>query len=147
MPQAACTQTIRTNMNTTTLRTATFDQPTVVSSSAIASEFPVYEAEAAVGHLAGAGFGMGGTIGAIIGAVAVGVLSMTTDIVLPGSSLYVAGPLSAMLLGAGAGAANGGLVGALVGWGIPVELNADNSVKTDKSIRENVRAVICPNCK
>jgi len=44
-----------------------------------------------------------------------------TSLAIPGLGLVIAGPLAAAAAGAGAGAATGGLLGALVGWGIPEE--------------------------
>ena len=38
---------------------------------------------------------------------------------LPGLGLVIAGPLAAAVAGAGAGGVTAGLVGALIGWGIP----------------------------
>ncbi len=69
--------------------------------------------------LEGTGVGMaaGGTIGAVIGAVA----AVGTSIVLPGLGLVVAGPIAGALAGAGAGGLTGGLIGALAGWGVPEE--------------------------
>ncbi|HEV2705954.1 MAG TPA: CsbD family protein [Pyrinomonadaceae bacterium] len=64
---------------------------------------------------AGAGAAIGGTTGAILGAIA----AIGTQVVLPGVGLVIAGPLAAALAGAGAGGATGGLIGALVGSGIP----------------------------
>ena len=64
---------------------------------------------------AGAGAAIGGTTGAILGAIA----AIGTQVVLPGLGLVIAGPLAAALAGAGAGGATGGLIGALVGSGIP----------------------------
>jgi uncharacterized protein YjbJ (UPF0337 family) len=66
---------------------------------------------------AGAGAAIGGTTGAILGAIA----AIGTQVVLPGLGLVIAGPLAAALAGAGAGGATGGLIGALVGSGIPEE--------------------------
>ena len=40
---------------------------------------------------------------------------------IPGLGLVIAGPAVAALAGAGAGVATGGLIGALVGWGVPEE--------------------------
>jgi hypothetical protein len=111
------------------------------------TESTLLDPEARVGHLAVAGFGLGGTAGAIIGALAIGLAGSLTDVVLPGASLNMAGPLSALLLGAGAGAANGGLVGALVGWGIPIEVPQDAPTKGARTMRDSVRSVICPHCK
>ncbi|WP_207420628.1 hypothetical protein [Desertivirga brevis] len=64
---------------------------------------------------AGTGSAIGGTAGAIIGAIA----AIGTSVALPGLGLLVAGPLVAGLAGAGAGGLTGGLVGALIGSGIP----------------------------
>lgn len=65
----------------------------------------------------GAGSAIGGTTGAILGAIA----AIGTSVVLPGLGLLVAGPLAGALVGAGAGGVTGGLIGALVGSGIPEE--------------------------
>ena len=64
---------------------------------------------------AGTGSAIGGTAGAILGAIA----AIGTSVALPGLGLLVAGPLAGALVGAGAGGATGGLIGALVGSGIP----------------------------
>lgn len=64
---------------------------------------------------AGVGSAIGGTAGAIIGAIA----AIGTSVALPGFGLVVAGPLVAALTGAGAGGLTGGIIGALVGSGIP----------------------------
>lgn len=66
---------------------------------------------------AGVGSAIGGTAGAIIGAVA----AIGTVVALPGLGLVVAGPLLAALTGAGAGGLTGGIIGALIGSGIPKE--------------------------
>ncbi|HWS56288.1 MAG TPA: hypothetical protein VN228_19265, partial [Pyrinomonadaceae bacterium] len=63
----------------------------------------------------GAGAGIGGTAGAIIGAIA----AIGTSIAVPGLGLVVAGPIAGALVGAGAGGATGGIIGGLVGSGIP----------------------------
>ena len=63
----------------------------------------------------GTGAAIGGTAGAILGAIA----AIGTSVALPGLGLLVAGPLAGALVGAGAGGATGGLIGALVGSGIP----------------------------
>ena len=67
------------------------------------------------------GSAIGGTAGAIIGAIA----AIGTSVALPGLGLIIAGPLAAALAGAGAGGLTGGLVGALVGSGIPEEHAAE----------------------
>ncbi|MBC7911158.1 MAG: hypothetical protein H7Y30_11690 [Pyrinomonadaceae bacterium] len=64
---------------------------------------------------AGLGSAIGGTTGAVLGAIA----AIGTTIALPGLGLLVAGPIVAALAGAGAGSLTGGLVGALIGAGIP----------------------------
>jgi hypothetical protein len=67
------------------------------------------------------GAGIGGTLGAIIGAIA----AIGTSVLLPGLGLLVAGPIAGALVGAGAGGITGGLLGALVGSGIPEEHAAE----------------------
>ncbi|WP_221392038.1 hypothetical protein [Dyadobacter sp. NIV53] len=59
---------------------------------------------------AGIGSAIGGTAGAIIGAIA----AIGTVVALPGIGLVVAGPLLAALTGAGAGGLTGGIIGALL---------------------------------
>jgi uncharacterized protein (TIGR02271 family) len=63
----------------------------------------------------GTGSAIGGTAGAIIGAIA----AIGTSVALPGLGLVVAGPIAGALVGAGAGGATGGIIGGLVGSGIP----------------------------
>ena len=65
------------------------------------------------------GLGYGAAVGGTVGAVLAALAAVGTNIVLPGVGLIVAGPLAAALAGAGAGGAAGGLIGALVGAGIP----------------------------
>ena len=60
---------------------------------------------------AGKGAAIGGTMGATLAAIA----AIGTSVALPGIGLLVAGPLAAGIAGAGVG----GLVGALIGSGIP----------------------------
>ncbi len=67
------------------------------------------------------GAGIGGTLGAVLGALA----AIGTSVLLPGLGLLVAGPLAGALVGAGAGGLTGGLLGALVGSGIPEEQAAE----------------------
>lgn len=66
-----------------------------------------------VAENAGKGSIIGGSIGAVVGAIA----AIGSNVLLPGLGLIVAGPLAAGLAGAGAGAAAGGLVGAFTGMG------------------------------
>ena len=49
------------------------------------------------------------------------VAAVGTTLLIPGLGIVVAGPLAAVIAGAGAGAATGGLIRALVGWNIPEE--------------------------
>lgn len=61
-----------------------------------------------------AGASLGGMVGAIAGLVAgAGVIA------IPGLNVIVAGTLVAALAGLGAGAATGGIIGGLIGAGIP----------------------------
>lgn len=64
------------------------------------------------------GAATGATIGGVIGAVAAGLVALGI-VALPGIGLVAAGPIVATLAGLGAGAAAGGLTGALIGLGIP----------------------------
>jgi len=59
------------------------------------------------------GAGTGGVLGALLAG-----LTVVSAVLLPGASLVVAGPLVSVLTGAGAGAAIGGLAGALSAAGI-----------------------------
>jgi hypothetical protein len=59
------------------------------------------------------GVGTGGVLGALLAG-----LTMAGAILIPGAQLLVVGPLVAVLTGAGAGAAVGGLAGALSAAGI-----------------------------
>ena len=65
------------------------------------------------------GAGIGGAVGTAVGAVFAAIVATAGNIVLPGISLVIAGPIAAALAGAGAGAVTGGVIGALVGAGIP----------------------------
>ena len=66
---------------------------------------------------AGKGAAIGGGVGATLGALA----AIGTTLALPGLGLLIAGPIAAALAGGGGGALTGGLIGALVGHGIPEE--------------------------
>lgn len=61
------------------------------------------------------GLGIGSSLGALAGAIAM----IGTSVVLPGLGLAFLGPLAAGLVGAGGGAAVGGLAGLLYGSGVP----------------------------
>ena len=64
------------------------------------------------------GTAAGATIGGAIGAIAAGLVALGV-VAVPGIGLVAAGPVLAALAGLGAGAAAGGLTGALIGLGIP----------------------------
>ena len=89
------------------------DVSILMSDATRGREFGVDEAtKAPEGAVAGAA--TGGTLGAIAaGLVAVGVIAV------PGLGLVAAGPILAILAGAGAGGAAGGLIGGLMGAGVP----------------------------
>lgn len=64
------------------------------------------------------GAAAGATIGGVLGAIAAGLVALGI-VAVPGVGLVAAGPIVATLAGLGAGAAAGGLTGALIGLGIP----------------------------
>jgi hypothetical protein len=64
------------------------------------------------------GAAAGAAIGGVLGAVAAGLVALGL-VVVPGLALVAAGPVVATLAGLGAGAAAGGLTGALIGLGLP----------------------------
>jgi hypothetical protein len=64
------------------------------------------------------GAATGAALGGVLGAAAAGFAALGT-LTVPGLSLAASGPLVAALTGLGAGAAAGGVTGALVGLGIP----------------------------
>ncbi len=64
------------------------------------------------------GAAAGAALGGVLGAVAAGLVAIGT-LVIPGINLLAAGPVVATLAGLGAGAAAGGLTGALIGLGLP----------------------------
>jgi uncharacterized protein YjbJ (UPF0337 family) len=76
----------------------------------------------------GVGSATGGTIGAIMGAIA----AIGTSVIFPGLGLVIAGPIAAAIAGAGVGGAAGGLVGALIGAGIPEE----RAVEYERGIKD-----------
>jgi len=67
------------------------------------------------------GVGTGAAIGGTIGAVLAGILA-GGSVTIPGVGLIAAGSIAAMLAGAGAGGIAGGLLGWLVGAGIPEDV-------------------------
>ena len=74
-----------------------------------------------LGNKATDGAGIGGAIGGTIGAIAAAVAVVGTTIAIPGLGIFIAGPAAAALAGLGAGSLTGGVVGALIGLGIPEE--------------------------
>jgi len=64
------------------------------------------------------GMGVGGAIGGTVGAVLLAIAAVGTSIAIPGIGLVVAGPIAAALAGLGAGSATGGLIGLLIGTGM-----------------------------
>ncbi len=81
----------------------------------------VNENDTELGSKAAEGTGAGAAIGGTVGAVLAAIAAIGTSVALPGLGLIVAGPIAAALVGAGAGGLTGGLIGALVGSGIPEE--------------------------
>ena len=74
-----------------------------------------------LGNKAIEGAGVGGAIGITAGAILAAVAAIGTSIAIPGLGLVIAGPIALALAGAGAGALTGGVIGTLIGWGIPEE--------------------------
>ena len=74
-----------------------------------------------LGNKATDGAGIGGAIGGTIGAIAAAIAVVGTTIAIPGLGIFIAGPAAAALAGLGAGSLTGGVVGALIGLGIPEE--------------------------
>jgi hypothetical protein len=64
------------------------------------------------------GAATGAAVGGTLGAIAAGLAAVAT-LTIPGLQVLAAGPIVAALTGLGAGAAAGGLTGALIGLGIP----------------------------
>lgn len=89
------------------------------------------DTDSEVGSKAMEGLGAGSAIGGTVGAILAAIAAIGTSVALPGLGLVVAGPLAAALAGAGAGGLTGGLVGALVGSGIPEE----HASRYDEGIR------------
>ena len=67
------------------------------------------------------GLALGGAAGGAIGGIAAAIAAIGTALVIPGLGIIVAGPLAVGLAGAGVGSIAGGLIGSLIGWGIPEE--------------------------
>ena len=88
------------------------------SDRAITTELGIKVAEGEGADLGGPAGGTLATIGAAVGAT---VSAVGAFLLLPGLGIVVAGPIAAALIGAGAVAIAGGLIGALHNWGIPQE--------------------------
>ena len=74
-----------------------------------------------VGDLSGEGATAGLVSGAGVGAL-IGIALVGSTVLLPGiGTVLIGGPIAAALTGAGIGAASGGLIGGLIGAGIPEE--------------------------
>jgi hypothetical protein len=77
------------------------------------------------GTKAGEGLGAGAAIGGILGAIIAGLTATGSIVAIAGTggaaAPLVAGPLAAVLAGLGVGGLGGGIIGALVGAGIPEE--------------------------
>lgn len=67
------------------------------------------------------GLAIGGAIGGSVLGTIGAIVALSTTIVVPGIGLVIAGPLAASLVGVGAGSIAGGLLGTLIGAGIPEE--------------------------
>ncbi len=61
------------------------------------------------------GLAVGAVLGGAIGGTISALIALGTNLAFPGLGIIIAGPL------AGAGSISGGLLGAMIGWGIPEE--------------------------
>lgn len=77
---------------------------------------------------AGAGSAIGGTLGAVAGAV----LAIGSSLIIPGLGIAVAGPIVAALAGAGAGGATGAVIGALTKAGLSESASTEYKNAMDK---------------
>jgi hypothetical protein len=93
-------------------------------------------------HTSGArtmeGVGTGAAIGGTIGAVLAGLLAVGS-VTIPGVGLLAAGPLAAMLAGAGAG----GIAGSLVGWLTSMGIPQDVAPYYERGVNEGGVVVAC----
>lgn len=87
-----------------------------------------------VGSKAVEGMGTGAAIGGVVGGIAGAIIAFSSNFVIPGLGLVIAGPLAGALAGLGAGGLTGGVVGALVGAGIPEDRAEyfDREIKSGK---------------
>lgn len=74
-------------------------------------------AQTELDNRAAEGTSIGAGVGGTLGDIAIAIAAVGTTIAIPGLGIAVVGPIAAALAGAGAG----GLVGALIGYGIPEE--------------------------
>lgn len=101
------------------LQLAGFSQDSIGVAMKDAQEAQVIAKESGAGDLTEEGATAGAVSGAGVGAL-VGLALVGSSFLLPGIGTFIiGGPLAAALTGAGIGAASGGLVGALIGAGIP----------------------------
>jgi hypothetical protein len=85
-----------------------------------------------VGDMSGEGATVGAISGAGVGAL-IGLALAGSSIILPGiGPVLIGGPLVAGLTGAGVGAASGGLIGGLIGSGIPEEEARDYATRVEQ---------------
>src|SRR5919107_2767794 len=77
--------------------------------------------ETELGNKALEGAGTGAAIGGTVGATLAAIAAIGTTLALPGLGLLVAGPIAAGPGGGGGGGGARGIIGALVGAGIPEE--------------------------
>jgi len=84
------------------------------------------------------GVGAGAAIGGTIGAVLAGLLAVGS-VTIPGVGLLAAGPLAAMLAGAGAG----GIAGSLVGWLTSLGVPEDVAPYYERGLNEGGVVVAC----
>ncbi len=97
--------------------------------------------ETEVGSKVAEGAAMGGAVGSAVGATLAAIADIGSTLAFPGLGVIVAGPLAAAIAGAGAGGVTAGLVGALVGWGIPADRlkKYEQDVKSDGVVNPRTR--------
>jgi hypothetical protein len=62
---------------------------------------------------------LGGASGTAVGATLAAVMAVGSALAIPPLGVAIAGPVAAVLAGGGGGAVAGGIIGALIGLGIP----------------------------
>lgn len=108
------------------------DDVSLLMSDETRNEHFVGGRETELGNKAIEGAGKGAAIGGSVGATLAAIAAIGTNVALPGLGLVVAGPIVAGLAGAGMGGATGGIIGALIGSGIP----EDRATQFEQGIRE-----------